>query len=331
VTSRPEHTPGLDDRAIDAALGEAQANADAPESDAERTVALIHREMLDHRAMPEHLRHRLLAESPARGPASQRTRRNPWPALAAAASLAVAAGLGVWAWRQQAAHTRTVETLRAQLEEAQRAAASNAQLLANADAAVERLRASLTEREGLSREQAAALADAEARTVDLARQLADTAARLSEAELTIARYEAPQDPAILAEDRQLLLEVPDTVRLAWSPFALPDAPPPVRAGVTGDVVWNDRLQTGYLRFVGLDPNDPNIEQYQVWVIDERGMEQKVSGGVFDVNKDGEVIVPIDPGIPVGRVALFAVTVEDPGGTWVPDLRRRVVVAPRSDG
>jgi hypothetical protein len=39
-------------------------------------------------------------------------------------------------------------------------------------------------------------------------------------------------------------------------------------------------------------------------------------------------VPIQPGIDVGRVTLFAITVEKPGGTWVPDLKRRVVVAPR---
>ena len=99
-------------------------------------------------------------------------------------------------------------------------------------------------------------------------------------------------------------------------------------GVGGDVVWNDTLQQGYLRFVGLEINDPTKEQYQVWVIDDRGMEQKVSGGVFNATADGEVIVPIEPGIDVGRVQVFAITVEEPGGIWVPDLKRRVVVAPR---
>ena len=64
------------------------------------------------------------------------------------------------------------------------------------------------------------------------------------------------------------------------------------------------------------------------MIDERGLEQKVSGGVFNASAEGEIIVPIEPGIDVGRVALFAVTVENPGGTWVPDLSRRVVIAPR---
>jgi anti-sigma-K factor RskA len=126
-----------------------------------------------------------------------------------------------------------------------------------------------------------------------------------------------------------MLEVPDTIRIAWAPFNLDGAPAAEQPNIQGDVVWNDRLESGYLRFVGLKPNDPAIEQYQVWVIDERGLEQKVSGGVFNATADGEVIVPIDPGIAVGRVALFAITVEKPGGTWVPDLKRRVVVAPRS--
>ena len=134
--------------------------------------------------------------------------------------------------------------------------------------------------------------------------------------------------ATLQAGRTKLLEVPGTVRLAWSPFDLPNAPAE-QPNVQGDVVWNDAKQEGYLRFAGLKVNDPAVEQYQVWVIDERGMEQKVSGGVFNATQDGEILVPIRPGIDVGRVALFAITVEKTGGTWVPDLKRRVVVAPRS--
>ena len=171
------------------------------------------------------------------------------------------------------------------------------------------------------------LAAKSAENIDLAQRLADATTDLHDAQLRIAKYEEPTDPAILAERRQQLLDVPDTIQIAWQPFDLPDSPAE-QQGVQGDVVWSDDLQQGYIRFVGLDANDPNIEQYQVWVIDERGLEQKVSGGVFNASADGEIIVPIEPGIDVGRVALFAVTVENPGGTWVPDLERRVVVAPR---
>jgi hypothetical protein len=39
-------------------------------------------------------------------------------------------------------------------------------------------------------------------------------------------------------------------------------------------------------------------------------------------------VPVEPLIPVRDVAAFAVTVEQPGGTWVSDMSRRVVIASR---
>ncbi|MGP1346306.1 MAG: hypothetical protein ACTS3F_06525 [Phycisphaerales bacterium] len=206
----------------------------------------------------------------------------------------------------------------------------NRAIIARANERVEALTQSLAEADDTVREREGEIARLAEREVELAARLAAATEDLDAARLTIARYEAPEDPAVLAENRRKLLEVPGTVRMAWSPFDLPDAPAEQRE-VTGDVVWNDELETGYLRFVGLDVNDPNIEQYQVWVIDERGMEQKVSGGVFNATAEGEVIVPIEPGIPVGRVALFAITVENPGGTWVPNLERRVVVAPREEG
>ena len=147
------------------------------------------------------------------------------------------------------------------------------------------------------------------------------------ATLKIVSLETPIDPATLGQNRSKLLELPGTVRVAWQPFDLPDAPAE-QGRVTGDVVWNDELEQGFVRFVGLKPNDPTKEQYQIWVIDDRGMEQKVSGGVFNAIADGEIVVPITPSIDVRRVALFAVTIEEPGGTVVPNLSRRVV-APRS--
>jgi negative regulator of sigma E activity len=250
--------------------------------------------------------------------------RAPWALLGIAAVVMVGAGIGlaVLTVHLEGKNSRISE-LETQLASATKQAEQNQQFLAS-------VRQQLDARTGDLDQAQQALAAADEERLQLAERLASVTGDLEEAELRIARYEEPVDPATLAANRQKLLEVPGTLRLAWSPFDLPDAPA-IQQGVTGDVVWNDELEQGYLRFVGLDVNDPDIEQYQVWVIDDRGMEQKVSGGVFNATAEGEVIVPIDPALDLGRVALFAVTVEEPGGIMVPDLRRRVVVAPRGDG
>lgn len=245
---------------------------------------------------------------------------------AIAATLLLLAALGVSSWLI-AGGRRDLHEAQARLAEMREQIGENEQVLANARRSADELRSQLDQRQADLSDAQAQLADAAEREVELGRQLASATDNLEQARLEIARYETPADPAELAQNRRKLLDMPDTVRIAWAPFDLPGDKAEQR-DVTGDVVWNDDLQSGYLRFVGLDVNDPRREQYQVWIIDDRGMEQKVSGGVFNATADGEVIVPIHPGIDVRRVALFAVTVEDPGGTWVPDLKRRVVVAPR---
>lgn len=120
---------------------------------------------------------------------------------------------------------------------------------------------------------------------------------------------------------------PDAVRSAWGPFnALDTSEPPEVKGVSGEVVWSDSKQTGVMKFTGLPTNDATKEQYQLWIIDaNRGISQRISGAVFN-SRDGEVVVPIDPKIPVGKAAAFAITIEQPGGTWVSDMKRRVVLA-----
>lgn len=113
---------------------------------------------------------------------------------------------------------------------------------------------------------------------------------------------------------------PGAVRLAWRDWDSPEQP-----GVTGEVVWSESKQSGYMKFVGLKPNDPAQEQYQLWIIDSRGMEQRISGAIFNASA-GETIVPIKPGIDVKQAAAFALTIEKPGGVWVSDMKRRVVIA-----
>lgn len=286
---------------------------------------LIVRSARDANPMPAELRQRLEAQGQAlvlsRAPKRGSSR---WLPVLAAASVILASGVAFFAyeWNAQRAEAR------AHLDSLQRTREQNAQILAEAQRRVDEMAARVANGEATQQELANQLAQTSARAVAMAQALESASRERDEAQLRIAQLEAPIDPATVSENRRKLLQVPETIRIAWQPFDLPDAPAEQRE-VSGDVVWNDRLEQGYLRFVGLKPNDPNVEQYQVWVIDERGMEQKVSGGVFNANADGEVIVPIHPGIDVRRVALFAITIEEPGGTWVPDLRRRVVVAPRS--
>jgi hypothetical protein len=352
VTTPPDNRI---DELFDEATGDAPATRDRTVSAEERAAAALHNALAPSEAMPDSVRGRLLslADNLARNatPASAmviRPRRlTPW--LAAAAGLAIAATVGIVSLRSLQERERELAAARVQLADMRQRVEGNGQLLAAARQKVESLARDLADRTTAVSAQEAALAEAARRQTEVAARLADAASQLSEKEtlltqsrdkerelsrelsearLTIARYQEPVDPAVLVQNRTKLLEVPDTIRIAWSPFDLPDAPAEQRT-VQGDVTWNDRLQTGYLRFVGLKPNDPKVEQYQVWVIDERGMEQKVSGGTFNSTAQGEVIVPIEPRIDVGRVALFAITVEKPGGTWVPDLKRRVVVAPRS--
>jgi hypothetical protein len=362
MTTPPINRPDHDrEPFLDQATGDAAHPQDSSFTPEECAAAALHNALTPAESMPDAVRTRMTAladslatqaappNAPVRRAGDQPVARIgparrvlPW-LVAAAAIVIVAVSVSTIRERE-----RELAAVRAQIADMQTRIAGNDQLLADARLRTESLTRELTDRSAALTAQEAALAEAARQQMAIATQLADATSRLNEREtllaqagekerelsrelnearLTIAKYEEPVDPAVLAANRTKLMEVPDTVQIAWAPFDLPDAPAEQRA-VQGDVIWNDRLQSGFLRFVGLKVNDPKVEQYQVWVIDERGLEQKVSGGIFNATAQGEVIVPIEPGIEVGRVALFAITVEKPGGTWVPDLKRRVVVAPR---
>lgn len=114
---------------------------------------------------------------------------------------------------------------------------------------------------------------------------------------------------------------PDAVRWDWSP-GLGDG---AVDDVSGYVTFSPESQEGYMLIKGLEPNDPRIQQYQLWIWDqEREPDPEnptpladnvhpVDGGVFDVNDQGEVVIPIKLPLRVDQPYLFAVTVERPGG------------------
>jgi len=127
----------------------------------------------------------------------------------------------------------------------------------------------------------------------------------------------------------LLAEGGDLVQASWAPQDDPAIKKLEGEEAYGDVVWSDERQAGYMRFRGLKPNDPEVEQYQLWIFDKaRDFDYPVDGGVFDITSDGEQVVPIRAKLPIHKAKLFAVTVEKPGGVVVSDRSRLPLMAKR---
>ena len=85
----------------------------------------------------------------------------------------------------------------------------------------------------------------------------------------------------------------------------------------GDVVWSDSMQEGYVRVSGVPKNDKNAYTYQLWIFDEtQDPKTPIDGGTFDVNEDGEVVIPIDARLKTRNPKAFAITMEKPGGVVV---------------
>ncbi len=125
----------------------------------------------------------------------------------------------------------------------------------------------------------------------------------------------PED--LTAARDALLADAPDAVRVDWSNTEHPRAQ---QLG-GGYVVWSDERQQGYMTFQNIPDNDPSEHQYQLWVFDAtRSQDYPVDGGVFDATRNaaGEVVIPIENKLPVRQAALFAVTLEPPGGVVVSD-------------
>lgn len=115
----------------------------------------------------------------------------------------------------------------------------------------------------------------------------------------------------VASQRQALLAQDATKVIPWQ------SPEQQRfANVTGDVVWNNATQSGYMRLLNMPVNDPARSQYQLWIVDPARDQHPVDGGVFNVNASGEVIVPINSKLSIIEPAAFAITEEQPGGVVV---------------
>jgi anti-sigma-K factor RskA len=154
--------------------------------------------------------------------------------------------------------------------------------------------------------------------------------------LYLTRYQAPdlradagnqiiQAPPAELSDAQKFEQLKNSGKAIT--VAVASADPKKPGAISGDIVWSGAEQKGYMRFRGMPVNDPTATTYQLWIFDEAQDEKyPVDGGVFDINKDGEVIVPIDAKINVRNPKLFAVTKEKPGGVVVSDRKGLIAVA-----
>lgn len=127
-----------------------------------------------------------------------------------------------------------------------------------------------------------------------------------------------------AQRREALLRSADRVQIAW--VVTEDAH---AQGASGDVVWDNTRQEGYMLFTGLSANQSAQGQYQLWIFDaQRDNRYPINGGVFDIPPDavGPVIVPIVSRLPVTRPSLFAITLEEPGGVVVSSRERLLLLA-----
>lgn len=131
---------------------------------------------------------------------------------------------------------------------------------------------------------------------------------------------------------EALLSEPDLIRVAWAP-----GPDETGAGASGEVLWSDSRQHGYMIFRGLPKLDPSVNQYQLWIVDPDRDTHPVDGGVFDINPavaapNGELRIPIDAKLAIERPAAFVITVEQPGGVVVSSQERvSLIAAVPSDG
>jgi len=111
----------------------------------------------------------------------------------------------------------------------------------------------------------------------------------------------------------------DLLTLSWTPVD--------NKNVTGKVFWSDQQQSGFMALRGLEVNDPQQKQYQVWIFDTDTNEKRpVNGGVFDVPKTGPYFVPIAPLSPVKKAVQFSITAEQPGGVDVSERKHVPTVA-----
>lgn len=139
--------------------------------------------------------------------------------------------------------------------------------------------------------------------------------------------QSPTPPQVKKETNaeklsQLLASNQKLYKANWSAGNMKDL-----KNVSGDVVWSDEKQEGFMRFKNLPANDKAKECYQLWIFDETQDDKTpIDGGVFDIDANGEIVIPIDAKLKVKNPKMFAVTVEKAGGVVVSKREKIPVLA-----
>ncbi len=131
----------------------------------------------------------------------------------------------------------------------------------------------------------------------------------------------PQTELSIEQKREQLMAT------ATDKVVIPLTNPKNEKEIVGDMVWSNAEQKGYARFTNLPVNDAAKETYQLWIVDEtQDAKTPLSGGVFNVGKTGEVIVPVNAQLEVKKPKVIAVTIEKPGGVVVSKQEKVVALA-----
>ena len=128
----------------------------------------------------------------------------------------------------------------------------------------------------------------------------------------------------LAELRDLMVRTePDLIKVIWKTTNDPSA-----RGVSGDVVWSNKSQTGFVRIQGLTMNEQYVHQYQLWIFDSKRDERyPIDGGTFNIESANSTsVIRMNPRLPIAEPTLFAVTIEKRGGVVVSTRERILLVA-----
>lgn len=95
---------------------------------------------------------------------------------------------------------------------------------------------------------------------------------------TPVQVETPK-PLTAAELREEMMRSSGTlIRAKWAGGNVKEI-----KQITGDVIWSDEKQAGYMRFQGLPVNDAATTCYQLWIFDKtQDPKEPIDGGIFDV-------------------------------------------------